>query len=321
MEGAFGLLSWLGRALFGLVACLLIGGVFVYARSETIFRREFIVPKAELRLDDSGVAPDRVRGQRIAGVIAQCHFCHGNDLAGSMIADDPLIGRLDAPNLTRGRGGLPGDYERDDWVRAIRFGVGREGRSLLLMPSAHLSQMTDRDLLDLIAFMDSLPRVDRVRPPMRIGWVARLAVALNRAPGLLSAVEAESTQRNRSGRRKKMAVDSVAYGEYLVSLSNCRLCHHDDLRGGLHPLALPGEPIPPDLTRTGRSSGWTLAEFASAMRSGQTPEGESLDREYMPWPFFAGLEDAEVEAIWLYLRADGGEARVAGEGRSAGGTR
>jgi len=37
------------------------------------------------------------------------------------------------------------------------------------------------------------------------------------------------------------------------------------------------------------------------MREGRTPDGRVLDREFMPWPAFAGLRDVEVEAIWLYL--------------------
>jgi hypothetical protein len=40
------------------------------------------------------------------------------------------------------------------------------------------------------------------------------------------------------------------------------------------------------------------------MRRGQTPDDRTLDREYMPWPSFAGLSDAEVGALWLYLRGD-----------------
>lgn len=39
------------------------------------------------------------------------------------------------------------------------------------------------------------------------------------------------------------------------------------------------------------------------MREGTRPGGEPIDREYMPWPGFAGLSDLEIEAIWIYLRS------------------
>ncbi len=81
----------------------------------------------------------------------------------------------------------------------------------------------------------------------------------------------------------------------------CRVCHHADLTGGLHPLSLPGEPPPPDLTPGGALSGWSEADFVRAMRSGVTPDGRRLDARYMPWPRFARMGDSELGAIWAYL--------------------
>ena len=53
---------------------------------------------------------------------------HGPNLAGKVYIDDPSVGRIVPPNLTRGRGGLGATFSNDDFVRAIRFGVDPSGR-------------------------------------------------------------------------------------------------------------------------------------------------------------------------------------------------
>lgn len=247
--------------------------------------------------DDPGLIE---RGRHLVTVVAQCTHCHGPDLAGREMADDPWIGRLHASNLTGGRGGVGGEMSDGDWEAALRRGVGRSGRSLVLMPSAGLAQISDRDLAAVVAYVRQVPPVDRVNPPRRVGWLTRLLVAIGFAPDLLAAEEVAKLGRARS-ETEQGSDREINEGEYLVALSGCRVCHRADLAGGLHPLSLPGEPVPPDLTRRGPLAGWTREEFAEAMRAGRTPDGRLLDREFMPWPAYAGLEDRELEAIWHYL--------------------
>ena len=91
------------------------------------------------------------------------------------------------------------------------------------------------------------------------------------------------------------------YGAYLVETGGCRVCHRQDLRGGLHPLSLPDEPPPPDLTAGGPLGSWSEQDFVRAMRTGITPDGRRVDPEWMPWPAFAGMSDLELRAIFLYL--------------------
>ena len=281
-----------------LAMCLL--GTLVWTRSEAELDRDFDVAVADLELRRSEKAEQSDRGRHLASVVAQCHFCHGPDLAGRELADDPLVGRLFASNLTAGRGGVAATYTRADWVRAIRFGVGRDGRSLLLMPSAHLSRMSDEDLAAVIDYLGRIPAVDAELPATRIGWLTRLALAAGAAPDLLSAALVDRTRRAPIDSKPERTHD---YGRYLVDLGSCRVCHHPDLRGGRHALSLPGEPVAPDLRRGGALEDWTLDDFRRAMREGLTPSRRPLDRNFMPWPAFAGLSDLEVEAIWVYLRS------------------
>lgn len=238
------------------------------------------------------------RGRHLVTVVAQCTHCHGPDLAGRELADDPWIGRLAASNLTRGEGGVGGLLSDTDWVAALRRGVNREGRSLLLMPSAQLARLSDRDLEAIVAYVRQVPPVDRVWPERHAGWLTRVVVAAGLAPDLISA---EQVAREAPMESAVVPSATPEYGEYLVALGSCRVCHRADLAGGLHPLSLPGEPVPPALTGRGAIAGWSRDEFARAMREGATPDGRMLDREFMPWPTFAGLADIEVDALWLYL--------------------
>lgn len=324
----------------GVLAAMAGGGV--YARSEAVLtRRHAIPPEAGY----SAIAVDAAlleRGRRLVTVVAQCTHCHGPDLAGREIADDPWIGRLHAANLTRGEGGIGRRYRDADWAAALRHGVAPDGRTLLLMPAAGLTRLSDRDLAAIVAYVRQVPTVDRSLPEKRTGWLTRLVVAAGLAPDLLSAEQvsagrgsAESISRSLAAGAERGAEPAArqvgwpgeapasraapevgptaAYGEYLVALGGCRVCHRADLAGGLHPLSLPGEPVPPDLTPRGPLGGWTRSDFARAMREGRTPEGRVLDREFMPWPAFAGLDDVELEAIWAYL----GTLGEAGDGQAS----
>lgn len=319
--------------LLGSALCLAgLVALAVFVESERVLGRRYASPgaKAEAawstRPVDAGLLE---RGRHLVHEVAQCGFCHGTDLAGREMADDPWIGRLHAPNLTRGAGGIGAALEDRDWDRALRRGVARDGRSLLLMPAGQLTRLSDHDLAAIVAFLKRIPAVDREWPERRAGWLTRVVVALGLAPDLLAAAQVEALEpREASSTGPLERARSVEReGEYLVALGSCRVCHRADLAGGLHPLSLPGEPVPPDLTPSGPLAAWRLADFARAMREGRTPDGRQLDREFMPWPAFAGLDDREIEAIWLYLRGlEGAEgdrstgptsiARRPSEGRS-----
>ncbi len=319
------------RALLGSAGVIALIVVAVYARSEQrLGRRHAMPPPRSLAFEVDDALLER--GRHLVTVVAQCTFCHGPDLAGREMADDPLIGRLYATNLTRGQGGIAGRYRDADWIAALRQGIAPDGRSLLLMPSAGLSRLADRDLAAIVAYVRRVPAVDRTLPPKRTGWLTRAVVAAGLAPDLISAEQVAALARKgehermagktveiawqpgqtgETGQARDLAWEgppasaSAAYGAYLVEIGSCRVCHRADLAGGLHPLSLPGEPVPPDLTPEGALARWTLGDFERAMREGRAPDGRTLDRAFMPWPGFAGLDDVELEAIWLYLEGLG----------------
>ena len=178
------------------------------------------------------------------------------------------------------------------------------------MPSRHLSAISDRDLLAVITYLRTIPPIDREPRTVRIGWLTRMAIVMGAADDIFSAGNAAPPRPSAEGQRQDATPE---YGRYLVEIGNCRICHHADLQGGLHPLALPGEPPPPSLRGATAMRDWGLRDFAKAMRTGETPDGRLLDREYMPWPSFAALADLELEALWFYLSDARVEAESDGE--------
>ena len=136
------------------------------------------------------VVPDHpaalARGRHLVEVVGQCTTCHGDDLGGLELADDPWLGRIWGPNLTPGRGGLS---ERSDLdlVRIIRHGVKPDGGPVAIMPSHYYNRFDDVDLGAILAYLRSLAPVDRVAPPMRIGLVSAAVVVSGRAPEILPA--------------------------------------------------------------------------------------------------------------------------------------
>lgn len=300
------------RLLAFVAAGVLFCGSLVYGLSEHALERRYAIaaPTAGA-LTNPVDAALLERGRHLVTVVAQCTYCHGPDLAGRELANDPWIGRLSASNLTRGAGGIGARFTDADWAAALRQGVNSAGRSLLLMPSAHLARLSDRDLTAVVAYVRQVPPVDRVLPERRAGWLTRVVVAAGLAPDLISADQVSGIA---FVSREIPSEASAEYGEYLVALGGCRVCHRGDLAGGLHPLSLPGEPVPPDITPDGALGGWSAQDFARAMREGRTPDGRVLDREFMPWPAFAGMSETEVEAIWRYLRSLGSDRSGAPDG-------
>ncbi len=237
------------------------------------------------------------RGRHLSEAVAQCTFCHGDDWGGRLISDDWLVGRLYAPNLTSGTGGIADRYSDEDFARAVRYGRGPAGENLWFMPAEHFVALCDDDLAALIAYIRTLPPVDRETPARWPGPATRLAVVLGLAP--------ELTVRDpiaRPGGRQAPGHERT--GEYLVSVGICGTCHRADLAGGRHPLAPPHEPVPPDITRSGAIARWSQADFLRAMRGGITPDGRLLDPVFMPWTRYAAMNDDELVAIFDYLTGE-----------------
>src|SRR5512136_1017867 len=137
------IMKWTGIVLGGLIGLALLAGLALYPIGMKKLTQSYPgvpVEAVYIPTDSDAVA----RGRHIA-IIWGCTKCHGEDLRGMLLADDPFLGTIPASNLTFGNGGIARSYTDADWIRAIRHGVKPNGPVEVFMYD-YYSTMSDRDL-------------------------------------------------------------------------------------------------------------------------------------------------------------------------------
>ena len=284
------LLKLLGIVL-GVAALLAIVALAtLYLVSERRIDRRYEVAAEDIALPSDPGAIER--GAHVA-ILRGCTACHGGDLAGRTFVDDTMLGRVYAPNLTptgHGEHMTPAD-----WERAVRHGVGHDGRSLIIMPALELHGLGAADLGDLIVYMRSLDPVEQSWPAPRVGPVGRMLLVFDAA----DIVPAEHIDHRAPHPPAPAVAATPEYGGYLAS--SCTGCHKPDFAGG----PIPGEKgaVAANLTMdeaTGLGR-WSEADFVKTLRTGMRPDGSALN-PVMPWQITAQMTDVELSAIWNYLK-------------------
>ncbi|PAP78594.1 hypothetical protein BSZ37_00625 [Rubrivirga marina] len=281
-----------GRAVAGLALVVAVLAVAVYGLSERRLAQRFAVPEAVLLADAETDSAAVARGAHLA-VTRGCTGCHAGDLGGKVMIDDPAFARIVPTNLTPG-GRLAGWTARDV-DRAVRHGVAPDGRGLLLMPSHEYHGLSDRDVADLVAYLQTVRPVERALPASRVGPVGRALFLAGQVPLL----PAETIPHAAPRAAAPEAGPTVAYGAYLAT--SCQGCHGPDLAGA--PAHGPDGVPAPDLTATGTAGRWTEAAFAHALRTGLRPDAAPMDSLVMPWTMTRPMSDDDLRALYLYLRA------------------
>ncbi|GIV78965.1 MAG: hypothetical protein KatS3mg050_3359 [Litorilinea sp.] len=286
------ILKWIGIGLASLVGLLVVAGGVLHLVGSNRLQNAPAVAVQTVEVHNS---PEVLaRGQRLA-TISSCNGCHGLDLGGQVFNDEPPLGYLPAPNLTGGAGGVGAVYTAQDWDRAIRHGVAADGRPLLIMAAHHYAAYGDEDLAALIAYLQSLPPVDKELGPRRIPFPGTIIFGLLAYNDVTSVNKIDHAA---VGGAAPPAGETAEYGQYLVQIASCGSCHGEDLGGNTSPNAPQG----PNITLGGALRGWSQADFVTALRTGQTPDGRQMDPE-MPWPAYATLTDTELAAIWAYINS------------------
>ncbi len=288
-------LKRIGMALGGLVALVVLALAGVYGFSGRRLARTYAVAPDRLAIPTDPASIER--GHHLAVAVAKCLECHGERLEGKVFIDGgPAFGRIYAPNLTRGRGGIGAEYDGDDFVRAIRHGVAKDGRGLRIMPADDFEYLTDEDLADVIAYVRSVPAVDNAVPATVLGPVARLLYVTGKFP-LVPAEHMDGAV----SRAPVPAGPTPEYGHYLMNVGGCFACHGPGLSGGRVPGTPPDLPPAQNITPAGIGS-WTEADFVRALRTGTRPDGTKID-PFMPWLFAGKMTDDEIRAVWLYVKS------------------
>jgi len=284
-------LKWVGYIVGGIVAIILICVGVVYAVTSARMSKAYPTRAETIAVPTDPAAIERGRHLTIA--VGKCTDCHGDNLAGKMISDDPAFARLWSANLTRGKGGVGAAYTDNDYARSIRYGVRANGKPLIFMPSEAYYHFNDDDLGAVIAYVKSMPPVDQEIPKPSIGPIARILSVLTPFP----LVPARLID-HEAPRPAPVAIGvTKEYGEYLAKTGGCTSCHNPNLSGGN---TIQGVKVA-NLTPAGIGK-WSEADFMKALRTGVRPDGRILSA-VMPWPYTRFLTDDEIRAMWMYLQS------------------
>lgn len=250
-------------------------------------------------VDLAAVALERAqaRGKHLMESRYVCIECHGKDLSGGVMVDDPAIGRLLGPNLTQGAGSRTKGYTFADWDRIVRHGIRKDGKAAV-MPSEDFIGMSDRELSDIIAYAATFPPVDNQVPEREFGPLGSVLAALGKLP---LSVEAVRDHQAPHAAEAPAAEDTPEFGGHLAQI--CTGCHNPALSGGPIPVGPPDWPPAANLTphESGLSS-WSFEQFDTLMRTGKRPDGSAVkDPMSLVMPYAAKMTEVEMKALWTYL--------------------
>jgi mono/diheme cytochrome c family protein len=284
----------LGKLLLVLLVVLATALGLIYWRSSALMAQRFDVKEPALVVPSDDEA--RARGRHLA-VTRGCIDCHSDDFGGRVLVEALPLGRLAAPNLTHGKGGIGSRLDATSIELAVRHGLGEGGRMLLYMPTTDFSGLADADMADLIAYVSSVSAVDREIAPPVAGPLMRTLFLLDKAP-LVYGLKIDQHAAHIAAMAKS---DSADYGRYLAQ--GCTGCHGEHLAGGHVPGTPPSFPdarnITPDpVSGIGK---WSKENFYAALRTGKRPDGSNINT-FMPWKAFSTLSDTELDALWAFLQ-------------------
>jgi cytochrome c553 len=227
-------------------------------------------------------AGNAVEGQRLARVLG-CSGCHDQDLGGGVVLAIPWTARLVASNLTQARQ----RYDDGAFQRLLRTGAKSDGRLALMMPNKAFQRLDDQQVADVLAFLRSVPPVERELPPTWIGPLARLGIVLGEYQlddFRADPPESPAVLADRRGSDR---------GRHLAQVA-CSECHGMDLTGG----PLDGVPA------LHVAKAYSAREFERLMREGITKAGGDSATGMMSAVAryrFSALHGEEIDALKAYL--------------------
>ncbi|MDF2697527.1 MAG: putative diheme cytochrome c-553 [Labilithrix sp.] len=282
-----------------------IGAIVSYASWDWSRPVDVAYPPIEADRSPAGVA----RGAAIFH--STCEVCHrggGSERAtGAPLTDAPaFLGTFYAANLTAHPVAGAGALADKEIARLVRYGVDRRGRRTV-MPSY---AMGDADVAAVLGFLRSGDPMFAADPtPSPASQVSVLGKTV-----LLLAGATRVPDRPAQGIAVPEKAATVGYGRYLAhDVYDCVGCHTPGfsaakvegpelLEGGFEFRDPSGQPVfarnlTPDETGIRH---YKSQDLGRALREGVRPNRTLLSA---PMPMFRGLEDVEIEALYLYLQS------------------
>jgi mono/diheme cytochrome c family protein len=211
-----------------------------------------------------------------------------------------LPGQVVAANLTPDTETGIGSWSDDTVARAIREGIGHDGRALFpLMPYLSFRTLSDEDTASIIVYLRSLPPIHRQLPETKLVFPVNYLIRTVPQP-----LDAPVPPPDLSNSEKR--------GAYLVTIAACRDCHTPqdahgqplpgmDFAGGLIFDGPWGRVASANITPDPSGISYYDAEiFKQAFQTGNV-KARPLN-QIMPWHDYAGMTDEDVTAIFDYLK-------------------
>jgi mono/diheme cytochrome c family protein len=259
--------------------------------------------------------PERwARGKYLVENVTSCMDCHSphdwtkhdapitpgmEGAGGDMSVMSGLPGRVVAPNLTPDPETGAGNWSDDALARAIREGIGHDGRTLFpMMPYEDFRRLPDEDLASIIVYLRSLPAVRNQLPQTEIIFPVKYLIRSVPQP-VTSPIPAPDLSQQ------------VKRGAFLVGIAGCSDCHTPQDRG--QPIAGMefgggqifegpwGKAASANLTPD--ASGipyYDEALFVQTIRTGYV-KARALN-QIMPWYVYRDMTDEDLKAIFAYLK-------------------
>ncbi len=258
----------------------------------------------------AALSGDAARGETVyyASGCASCHTAPESDdklrLPGGQTFETEF-GTFVAPNISSHSQAGIGGWTLAEFVSAVKKGTSPEGRHYYpVFPYGSYEQMSDADVADLWAFMQSLPAEERANDPHQLAFPFNIRASLGGWKLLFAG----------DGWVRPAETPEAERGRYLVeALGHCAECHTPrGALGGLDKDAwMTGAPNP-----SGRGNiptllppefGWSETDIAYYLETGFTPDFDSAGGKMASVvENTARLTPEDRAAIAAYISALGG---------------
>ncbi len=275
-------------------------------------------PAPEVKAPTSAEAV--ARGKYLADHVSMCTDCHtprdwtrfagpidaSRYGTGGEVFDESmgLPGTIVSKNITPA---ALASWTDGEILRAFTEGVSKDGTALFpIMPYHRYGRMDRDDALAIVAYLRTLPAIPSEVPARHLQFPVSIIVRTLPAPAAFEP--------------KPNPSDQVAHGRYMALAAACAECHTpldesrtpiaDRAYAGGQEFLMPGGAIARTANLTPHETGigtWTEAMFLERFarfrdRAAHVPVEAGGTNTVMPWAPYAGMTDADLSAIYAYLR-------------------
>ena len=257
----------------------------------------------------------RERGKYLVEGVLACFACHsepdyttrgappkrGREGGGYVFTEDEadVPGRVVAPNISPDPETGAGTWTDDMFARAIREGIGHDGRALFpMMLYQNFRKLSDEDLASVVVYVRSIPPVRNALPKREL------------TPEILQSFQSIPKPITEPVPAPDLSTP-VRNGEFLAHVADCYGCHtrtdkeekpvFGAFGGGVMFKGPWGEAASANITTD--PSGIPYYDenlYLQVIRTGKVKAREL--KPIMPWVFFRNMKDEDIKSIFAYLR-------------------